>query len=143
MALYKSDQMRPTTAMSTIHDQVHARFKLFAGTLEAGNSLATLAAAVEGFAASSNVAPKSIGVEYLEHSKRVLISLGYRDDEPAYAIRLHTVSLGRASALDAGELQRIEERMAVEAAKLSHVICHELFVTEHDEFLMVFMTLRG
>lgn len=126
--------------MSNIHAQVHAKFKLFAGTLD---GIAHLAAEVERFAESAHAAPKSIGVEYLEHAKRVLISLGYRDDEPAYAIRLHTVSLGRASALDAGELHRIEQRMQEEAAKLSHVICHELFVTEHDEFLMVFMTLRG
>lgn len=127
--------------MSNIRDQVHGKFKIFAGALAPDHSLGALAAEVERFAASAHAAPKSIGVEYLEHSKRVVLTLGYRDDEPGYPIRLHVVSLGKASSLDAGELHALEQRMEAEAAKLSGVICHELFVTEHDEFLMVFMTL--
>lgn len=30
--------------------------------------------------------------------------------------------------------------MTQAAAKLAHVICHELFITEDSEFLMVFMS---
>ncbi len=126
--------------MSTnIQQQVHSKFKLFSGVLEAGKSLAKLAEQVEKFAASAKAAPKSIGIEYLEHSKQVVLSLGYRDDEPAYPVKLNAVSLGKASNLGAAELQRLEHRMADEAAKLKNIICHELFITEEDEFLMVFM----
>jgi hypothetical protein len=125
---------------ANIAQQVHARFKLFSGVLEGGKSLAALAEQVEKFAVSAKAAPKSIGVEYLEHSKRVVLSLGYRDDEPAYPVKLHSVSLGKASNLDPAELLRLESRMADEAAKISNIICHELFITEDDEFLMVFMS---
>ncbi len=130
--------------MSTnIQQQVHSKFKLFSGVLEGGKSLAKLAEQVEKFAAGAKAAPKSIGIEYLEHSKQVVLSLGYRDDEPAYPVKLTAISLGKASSLSAAELQRLEHRMAEEAAKLDNIICHELFITEHDEFMMVFMCHRA
>ncbi len=124
---------------SNIAQQVHSRFKLFSAVVEDGNSIAKLAEQVEQFATAAKAAPKSIGIEYLEHSKRIVLSLGYRDDETAYPVKLSVVSLGKASKLDGAELQRLESRMAEEAAKLQSIICHELFITEQDEFLMVFM----
>ena len=125
--------------MSNIGHQVHGRFKMFAGKLEPGHSIAAIAAQVEQFAATAGAAPKSIGVEYLEHNATVVVTLGYRDDEPAYPIKLHVVSLGKASSLDTADLHRLEQRMEQAAAKLNNVICHELFITEDDEFLMVMM----
>jgi hypothetical protein len=104
---------------ANIAQQVHAKFKLFSGVLDGGKSLAALAEQVEKFAVSAKAAPKSIGVEYLEHSKQVVLSLGYRDDEPAYPVKLTAVSLGRASGLDAVELERLEGRMAEEASRRS------------------------
>lgn len=112
---------------------------MFAGKLEPGHSIAKLAEQVEQFAAQAKAAPKSIGVEYLEHSATVVVTLGYRDDEPAYPIKLHVVSLGKASSLDSADLHRLELQMEQAAAKLTNVICHELFITEDDEFLMVVM----
>jgi hypothetical protein len=85
-------------------------------------------------------APKSIGVEYLEHSKQVVVSLGYRDDEPGYAIKLQSVSLGKVASLGAPELSGLEKKMDEAAAKVSGIICHELLVTGEQEFIMVFMT---
>ena len=99
----------------TIAQQVHAKFRLFSGVLEDGKSIAKLAEQVEQFAAHAKAAPKSIGIEYLGHSKRIVFSLGYRDDEPAYPVKLNIVSLGKASKLDATELQRVEIRMTEEA----------------------------
>ena len=69
-----------------------------------------------------------------------MLSLGYRDDEPAYPVKLNVVSLGNATKLDAAEIQKLEGRMSAEAGKLANIICHELFVTDTDEFLMVFMS---
>jgi hypothetical protein len=128
-------------AMSTnIANQVHGKFKLFTAKLDGGKSINKLAEEVERFAVQAKAAPKSIGVEYLEHSKMVILTLGYRDDEAAYPVKLSAVSIGKATQLDAAELARLEKRMAEEAAKLGTVICHELFITENDEFMMVFMT---
>jgi len=126
--------------MSTARDQVHARFKLFTGELGGDLSLGKLANDVEAFAASQKCAAKSIGVEYLEHERRLVISLGYIEGGETYPVRLRSVSLGTASKLDAAALARLEKRMCDEAEKLKNVICHELFVTEKDEFVMVFMT---
>ena len=126
--------------MNAVKDQVHGKFKLFTGELGADLSLGALGSEVEAFVAKTKCAPKSIGVEYLEGQRRVVISLGYREGEPSYAIRLRSVSLGIASTLDAPELLRLEKAMGAAADKLDGILCHELFVTEKREFVMVFMT---
>jgi len=126
--------------MSTARDQVHAQFKLFTGELGADHSLGKLATDVEQFVASRGCAAKSIGVEYLEHERRLVVSLGYAEGGAAYPIRLRSVSLGVSKKLDAAELTDLEKKMCDAADKLKNVICHELFVTEKNEFVMVFMT---
>jgi hypothetical protein len=125
--------------MSNIASQVHGRFKVFSGELEAGHRIDGLARKVVEFA-SGKVASKSIGVEYLESAKRLIVTLGYRDDEPAYPIALHSVSLGKVDHLDGNDFTALEEKMTQAGARLSNVICHELFITEDHEFLMVFLT---
>ena len=126
--------------MTAAKDQFHGKFKLFTGTLGADLSLGSVAKEAEEFVRKNPCAPKSIGVEYLEGEKRLVLSLGYRDGETPYAIALHAVSLGVAKALDAAELTRLENAMGAAADKLKNVLCHELFVTEKREFVMVFMT---
>ena len=71
------------------------------------------------------------------------MSLGYRDDEAPYPIKLHSVSLGKAAHLGAPDLATLEKKMAEAADKTPHIICHELLVTSDDEFIMVFMTHAG
>lgn len=127
--------------MNAAKEQFHGKFKLFTGTLGADLSLGAVAREAEEFVRKNPCAPKSIGVEYLEGEKRLVLSLGYRDaGETPYAIALHAVSLGVAATLDAGELGRLEKAMTAAADKLQNVLCHELFVTEKREFVMVFMT---
>jgi len=123
----------------TVQGQVHSRFKLFSGKLGAGGSLGKLATEVADFAKKAKAAPKSIGVEYLEHSKEVVFSLGYRDDQPPYDIKLDTVSLGKVESLSPTELARVEKKMEEAAAKVKDLICHELLVTDQNEFVLVFM----
>ena len=127
-------------SMSDAKSQIHGKFKLFTGELGADLSLGKLATDVEQFASRSGCAAKSIGVEYLEGERRLVISLGYREGEAGYPIRLRSVSLGTASKLDAAEIARLEKAMTAAAEKLQNVLCHELFVTEKREFVMVFMT---
>jgi hypothetical protein len=129
--------------MSSAKDQVHGKFKLFTGELGADLSLGALAGEVEAFVAKNKCAPKSIGIEYLEAERRVVVSLGYREGEPAYKIHLRSTSLGVAAKLDAAALARLEKAMGDAADKQPQgegLICHELFVTEKHEFVMVFMT---
>ncbi len=124
----------------SVKAQVHSKFKLFCGPLGPNASLGKLATDVEAFATSAKAASKSIGVEYLEGTKQVVLSLGYRDDEAAYPIKLHTISLGKVESLATAELAHLEKKMEEAAAKIPHVICHELLVTESREFVIVLMT---
>jgi hypothetical protein len=124
-----------------IASQIHGRFKIFAGALEPGHRIDSLAHKVAEF--GRTVAAKSIGVEYLESQHKLIVTLGYRDDEAPYPIALHCVSLGRAEKLDGADFAALEQRMAEEGARLKRVICHELFITEDHEFLMVLMTHTG
>ena len=78
--------------------------------------------------------------QYLESSGPFILSIGYRDDEPGYEVKLNTVDLGRIEGLDPAGLSKVEQAMASASSKLKNVICHELYVTEKKELLMVFMT---
>ena len=125
--------------MSKITEQVHSRFKVFTGKLAADRTLGVLASEIEEWVRSAKVAPKSIGVEYLESSKQLILSVGYRDDESPYQIKLTSVEIGPLGQLDAPGLAKLEQAMTRASASVKNIICHELYVTETNELLMVFM----
>lgn len=125
--------------MSQIATQVHGKFKVFAGELAADNSIGGLADEVAAFASEAKVAAKSIGVEFLESAKRLIITLGYRDDEEAYPIKLDCVTLGKRDALS-DDFSALEQAMADASSNFNNIICHELYVTGEGDFLMIFMT---
>jgi hypothetical protein len=122
-----------------IKAQVHDKFKVFAGELAPDQTIGKLAEQVAGFAKTAGIAAKSIGVEYIESAKRLLITLGYRDDAPGYAIRLNSVPLGKINAM-AGDFSAVEAAMAKAASRYQNIICHELYVTGSGEFVLVLMT---
>ncbi|MET0396558.1 MAG: hypothetical protein ABW277_07030 [Longimicrobiaceae bacterium] len=121
-----------------VKEQVHAQFKAFTGTATTDEAVDDVFAQVEKFVGERQVAPKSIGVEYLEGAGRLVFTLGYRSDEPPYGVRITRQSLGKVDSLD--DLSGLEHRMAAAASGLANVICHELFVKTDGEFVMVFMT---
>lgn len=125
--------------MSQIANQVHGKFKVFAGELAADNSIGALADEVAAFAEEAKIAAKSIGVEYLEGAKRLLITLGYRDDEAPYPIKLNCTTLGKIDAAS-GDFSALETAMAEASSNFNNIICHELYVTGEGDFLMIFMT---
>ena len=120
--------------MADVEAQVHHKFKVFTTS---GANVAELGAQVEGFVADGQVAAKSIGVEYLESAGKLVLTLGYRDDEPGYGVRITSRSVGVVDSLD--DLGGLEARMSEAAGNLAGVLCHELFVTDSGEFVMVFM----
>jgi hypothetical protein len=126
--------------MSDIAGQVHDKFKVFAGTPDEGRSLGSIAEEVAAFAASSKIAAKSIGVEYLESARRLIVTLGYREGGEAYPIKLSSVSLGKTANLrERTDFAELEQAIGAATAGLDNIICHELFITEADEIVMVFM----
>jgi hypothetical protein len=125
--------------MGQIAEQVHGKFKVFAGALNPDNSLGLLADEISSFVRRSSVAAKSIGVEYLESADRLIITLGYRDDEAGYPIKLSSVSLGKIEAFG-DDFSNLEGRMTEASKQFSNIICHELYVTDEHDFVMIFMT---
>jgi hypothetical protein len=124
----------------TVKAQVHDSFKLFAGKLDSAGHIGDLAKQVSAWAASANVAPKSIGIEFVEHSKQVIMSIGYRSDEPAYGVTVASSKIGKIDKLDAAELTKLEGQLGKAAAGQANVICHELYVTDANELYMVTMS---
>ncbi len=122
-------------------NQTHHKFKVFLGELSPDGSPDALAAQIERFVQEHQVSPKSIGAEYLERDHRVILTLGYRDDEPAVPVQIKAVRIGvLGSPPDHGA---IESAMAAAAAAVNNIICHELYVTDKDELFMIFMTSQG
>jgi hypothetical protein len=120
--------------------QVHDKFKIFTGVPAADKTLGPLAEEIAAFARDQKVAAKSIGIEYLEASKRLIISLGYRDDEAAYPVKIESLPLGKIGELASGDVTRLEQAMASASAQIKNIICHELYITDEGDFLVVFMS---
>ena len=125
--------------MGQIAEQVHGKFKVFTGPLNADDTIGPLAEEISRFVRDSKAAARSIGVEYLESAERLIITLGYRDDEEGYPVKLSSVSLGKIEALG-GDFGELERKMTEASAQFSNIICHELYVTGDHDFMMIFMT---
>ncbi len=120
--------------------QIHNKFKIFTGALAADKTIGPLADQISGFVAENKVAAKSIGVEYLESAKKLIITLGYRDDAETYGVKVQTVSLGKIGGLESGDVSRLEAAMTDACEKIDNIICHELYITDDGDFLVVFMS---
>jgi hypothetical protein len=125
------------------NEQVHNKFKIFTGPLAADKTIGPLADQVAGFVRDAKVAAKSIGVEYLESAKKLIITLGYRDGEDSFPVKLTSASLGKIGDLDTGDVTRLEAAMASASAGIANIICHELYITDEGDFLVIFMTRAG
>jgi len=115
--------------------QQHNKFKIFVTPAPAGPIPSDVLADVGNFIKEAEIAAKSIGVEYLEREKKVVLSIGYRDDEPGYPVTVRCVALGK-QALDPRTLENAFETAAL---VVPNVICHEFYVNEDDEFFLVLM----
>jgi len=122
----------------TIKNQVHSKFKVFIP--EAGladdEAMRRLQSMVEGWARASKAAIKSVGIEYVDASKQVILSLGYRDNEPGYPVKLTSYQLGKLQLRP----EEIERAMENAAGDVENVICHEFFVDGDGEFVMVLLS---
>ncbi|HEY4639703.1 MAG TPA: hypothetical protein VII75_00025 [Thermoanaerobaculia bacterium] len=129
----------------SIEAQVHDQFKIFVGNVTGTDSgIGTIADKVARFTAENEVAPKSIGVEYLEAAQRLVVTLGYRTGGEHYRVSLKPVSLGKTGTWEeGGDFAELERRMGDAAQTVEKIICHELFVTTDGELVMVFMTLAA
>lgn len=121
-----------------IAKQVHEKFKIFSGQLAADGGIGKLADDVAAFAKKSKISAKSIGVARLP-GNHVVLTLGYRDDEEPYPVKLYSVRLGKIDVRD-GNLSALEKKMGEASAHHRNIICHELYVTGDNDFTVVVMT---
>ncbi len=121
--------------------QVHSKFKVFVGNPTADHSIGDLGKQIEAFVSDSKVAAKSIGIEYLESTQRLIMTLGYTDNQPHTPIKVDCVSLGKVDI--AHDTIALERKMSEVADQHQNLICHELYITEENEFFMVFMAERS
>jgi hypothetical protein len=121
-----------------IKAQVHGKFKVFIpeSAIPQDTAQRRLSGMVEAFTRDGKVAAKSVGIEYLESQKQLVLSLGYRDDEPGYPCKLHFVPIGKPRLFP----DAIEKAMEKAAESVANVICHEFFVLEDGEFVMTLLT---
>ncbi len=111
----------------------HSEFRVFKGPLQ---DFDKLKGQIESFVTTNKVSARSIGIEFIERTKEVLMSLGYAAD--AYTpVTLNIVNLGM---LDLNDTEGIARRMSEAARQQRNVICHEHCVTDTNEFHMVFMS---
>ena len=121
-----------------IKSQVHEKFKVFIPEENITEQEATrrLNNMLTAWTKDGKIAAKSVGVEYLEASKRLVLSIGYRDDEPGYPVKLSAVSMGVLPLFP----NAIEEAMTKAASGVENVICHEFFVTGEGVFVLVLLS---
>lgn len=116
--------------------QVHGKFKFFGTEFNSDNDIKELLGKVEEWVNENKVAPKSIGVEFLEKSNMLIMSLGYRDDEK-YPVTLSMVNVGK---LDSNFIfDQIETDVTTAVKRIERIICHEIFITEDNTVNMIFM----
>ena len=115
--------------------QTHEKFKIFRGAAEAG-SFNSVFNQLETFANLPNHAAKSIGVEYLEDSKELIVSLGYTAVEgQGNSVKVEVKPIGNLSESN----EALETKIGEAAHNLNNVICHALYITETDDLSMIFM----
>jgi hypothetical protein len=124
--------------LSHVVHQVHEKFKSFVGT-----DISTISKQISAFVESAGGAAKSIGIVHVSSANELLFSLGYRDDEPSYAVELQSVNLGHVDALHGSGLDALDKALESAAGKFSGIICHELVVTASGDFVVVFLTHKG
>ena len=117
--------------------QVHGKFKFFATDYKSDPTLSQLMDNIQNWVRDKKIAPKSIGVEYLESTGTVIMSIGYRDDE-SYPVSLQMRKVGK---IDANlNFDKNEADVSKAAEGIERIICHELFITESGDLNMIFMS---
>lgn len=108
----------------SIRLQVHEKFKVFVGA-----SISEIDEQVRAFTAGSGVAAKSIGVEFIDATEQLLVSLGYKVGEDGYPVKLVAKQLGAFDPSSTASITKLEGALEASAADTDHIICHELFVS--------------
>jgi hypothetical protein len=119
--------------------QVHDRFKLFTGALDDAGHIKEVAAQIHEWAAKDKIAVKSVGAAVA--AGKLIITIGYRDDEEPYEIELHSSKIGRVGELDKDEQQRFTRAIESGGMNWPPVLGHTLYVTKQGDLYLIVLSL--
>jgi len=119
--------------------QVHDRFKLFIGALDDAGHITDLANVIREWVAKDKVAVKSVGAAV--SNGKLMLTIGFRDDEPTYEVELHSSKIGRVGALDADEISRFTRAIESGGMNWPPVIGHSLYVTKNNDLYLAMLSL--
>lgn len=115
--------------------QSHEKFKIFRGKTERGQ-FGDVFAQLEAFANLPNNSAKSIGAEYLEDSKELILTLGYTAVEgQGNNVTVVVKHIGNLSEAN----DALEAKIGQAAHDLNNVICHAMYINAGDDLSMIFM----
>ena len=114
----------------------HNNFKVFKGKAK---GLSLLRKKIETFVDTKKISARSIGIEFIEHTQEVIISLGYSEKGKYAPVAITSVNLGVVDLSDTAEMEKL---MTAAATKQKKVICHELCVTDKNELILLFMSTK-
>lgn len=114
----------------------HSQFKIFKGKQE---SIEDIKDHIETFVSENKVSAKSIGIEFIERSNEFMISLGYNQTDEYADVSINLINFGH---VDLDDIPSLEKKMSEAAVAQSNVICHELCISDKNEFMMIFMSTK-
>lgn len=117
-------------------------FKVFSGPLSPENTLGSLAEEVSCFVSDQKVTARSLGVEYLESKRKLVLTLGYSRQPADFGVEVQALPLGKIENLmiAADDFSLLEQAMSEASAQVGNILCHELCIAAGNECLMVLMT---
>jgi hypothetical protein len=119
--------------------QVHYLFKLFVGLLDDAGHITEVAKQVHDWVAKDKVAVKSVGTAVAKG--KLMMTIGYRDDEEPYEIALHSSKIGRVGPLDGDEMTRFTRAVDSGGMNWPPVLGHSLYVTKDGDLYLVVLSL--
>ncbi len=119
--------------------QVHDKFKLFVGALDDAGHITEVAKQVHDWAAKDKVAVKSVGAAVAKG--KLMLTIGYRDDEEPYEVELHSSKIGRVGPLDSDEQNRFTRAIESGGMNWPPVLGHTLYVTKDGDLYLVVLSL--
>ena len=119
--------------------QVHDKFKLFTGVLDDAGHIKDVAALVHEWAKKDKIAVKSVGAAVA--AGKLMLTIGYRDDEEPYEIELHSSKIGRVGELDKDEQQRFTRAIESGGMNWPPVLGHTLYVTKQGDLYLIVLSL--
>ena len=106
-------------------DQRHSKFKVFiTDPTSTGGIPSDLHLTINGFIALNKIAVKSVGVEFVESINKIIISLGYTEEQKHYSVVLQEIVLGDLET----NAEVIEQALTKACDGIDNIICHEFYV---------------